>query len=103
VVKGTQVQVGPVEVEVGATRLLGLDGLTVVRVQLDADGGRTVHAKTREGFPPGCPECGVISTSFKGSADRVHRVLGELARSFIGDASSVLVQHDLVVEVDVTA
>lgn len=67
-VKGTQGQGGPNEVEEGATRLLGLDGLTVVRVKLDADGGRTVLAKTTEGFPPGCPKFGVISTSFKGSA-----------------------------------
>jgi transposase len=66
-VKVTHVQGGPGVVEVGATRLLGIEGLTVVRVELDAEGGRVVHAKTSEGFPPGCPKCGVISTSFKGS------------------------------------
>ena len=40
----------------------------MVRVDLDAEGGRVVHARTADGFPAGCPECGVISTSFKGSA-----------------------------------
>ena len=67
VVKGTHVQAGRVGVEVGADRLLGLEGLTVVRVELDAQGGRVVHAVTAQEFEPGCPKCGVISTSLKGS------------------------------------
>ncbi len=68
VVKGTHVQAGRVGVQEGADRLLGLEGLTVFKVELDAQGGRVVHAVTAQGFEPGCPKCGVISTSFKSSA-----------------------------------
>ena len=67
-VKGTQVADeldGALE---GATRLLGIDGLTVVDVEVDAGGARVVHAVTDESVPPGCPTCGVVSTSPRGQA-----------------------------------
>ena len=54
------------QVEEGATRLLGLEGLTVVQVVVDDAGGRIVHAVTADGVPAGCPQCGVVSTSPKG-------------------------------------
>lgn len=57
------------QVEQGATRLLGLEGLTVVRVELDGDGGRVVHAVTADDEPPACPECRVVSTSRKELVD----------------------------------
>lgn len=65
-VKGTRVAQVPGEVEVGATRLLGIDGLFVVGVEADADGGRVVHVVTDEGVPPACPKCGVVSTARRG-------------------------------------
>ena len=64
--KSTHVQGDLGQVEEGATRLLGLEGLTVVQVVVDDAGGRIVHAVTAAEVPAGCPECGVISTSRKG-------------------------------------
>ena len=64
--KSTQVQGDLGHVEQGATRLLGLEGLTVVQVVVDDAGGRIVHAVTADGVMAGCPECGVVSTSRKG-------------------------------------
>lgn len=53
--------------------LLGIDGLKVVDVEVDADGGRVVHAVTDASVPPACPKCGVVSTSPRGQA-RARRV-----------------------------
>ena len=64
--KSTHAQGDLVQVEEGATRLLGLEGLTVVQVVVDDAGGRIVHAVTADEVPAGCPECGVVSTSPKG-------------------------------------
>lgn len=64
--KGTQVADELGDVEQGATRLLGIEGLTVVSVEVDAAGARVVHAVTDEGMPPACPACGVVSTSPRG-------------------------------------
>lgn len=51
-----------------ATKLLGLDGLAVVEVEVDADGGRTVHVLTADESAAACPTCGVVSTARKGAA-----------------------------------
>ena len=64
--KSTHAQGDLVQVEEGASRLLGLEGLTVVEVVIDDAGGRIVHAVTADEVPAGCPECGVVSTSPKG-------------------------------------
>ena len=64
--KGTHAQRDLGQVEDGATRLLGLEGLTVVQVVVDDAGGRVVHAVTAEEVLPGCPKCGVVSTARKG-------------------------------------
>lgn len=67
-VKGTQVADELDGAQEGATRLLGIDGLTVVNVEVDADGARVVHTVTDEAVPPACPKCGVVSTSPRGQA-----------------------------------
>jgi len=64
--KSTHALRGSGRVEEGATRLLGLEGLTVVSVVIDDAGGRIVHAVTADEVAAGCPECGVVSTSHKG-------------------------------------
>ena len=47
--------------------LFGLPGVRVQRVDLDEYGGRVVHVETAAGTSaPGCPTCGVVSTSVKG-------------------------------------
>jgi transposase len=47
--------------------LFGLPGVRVARVDLDEYGGRVVHVETAAGTSaPGCPACGVVSTSVKG-------------------------------------
>jgi transposase len=51
--------------EHGTTRLLGLEGLAVVRVDLDDDGGRVVHVVTADPHAVACPGCGTVSTSVK--------------------------------------
>ena len=51
-----------------AGKLLGLDGLGVAAVLLDADRAREVHLVTTDDTAAACPSCGVISTSVKGSA-----------------------------------
>jgi transposase len=49
------------------TVLFGLPGVRVQRVDLDERGGRVVHVETAAGTSaPGCPSCGVVSTSVKG-------------------------------------
>jgi transposase len=47
------------------TLLLGLQGVTVDRVVLLADGTREVHVLTADPCAAGCPSCGEISTSPK--------------------------------------
>jgi hypothetical protein len=48
--------------------LFGLPGVRVQRVDLDECGGRVVHVETAAGTSaPGCPACGVVSTSVKGN------------------------------------
>lgn len=49
--------------QVGATRLLGLEGLRVQLVELDGLGLRHVHLVTADVAAAACPECGVILTS----------------------------------------
>lgn len=51
-----------------AGKLLGLDGLGVAEVLLEADRAREVHLVTIDENAAACPSCGVISTSVKGSA-----------------------------------
>ena len=52
----------------GTTVLFGLPGVRVARVEADEFGGRVVHVATAEGASaPGCPGCGVVSTSVKGN------------------------------------
>lgn len=51
-----------------ATLLLGIDGLAVASVRLEDGGGRVVDVVTDEETAAACPECGVLSTSRKGSA-----------------------------------
>jgi transposase len=48
--------------------LFGLPGVRVQRVDLEEDGSRVVHVETAAGTSaPGCPACGVVSTSVKGN------------------------------------
>lgn len=64
--QGTQHQVEVQHVEVGADRLLGLEGVAVRLVELEEDGARVVHVATAVESAAACPACGVISTSLKG-------------------------------------
>ena len=64
-VKPTQVHAAP---EQGATRLLGIQGLAVMRVELEEDGDREVHVLTDDESAAACPSCGVFSSSVKGHA-----------------------------------
>jgi transposase len=51
-----------------ASRLLGLEGLGVQRVESDAFGGRVVHVVTADETASACPSCGVLSVTLKGLA-----------------------------------
>jgi hypothetical protein len=51
-----------------ASRLLGLEGLEVQRVESDAFGGRVVHVVTADKTASACPSCGVLSVTLKGLA-----------------------------------
>lgn len=53
------------DVETDATRLFGVDGLAVERVDVDEAGGRLVHLVTADETAAGCPSCGVVATSVK--------------------------------------
>ncbi len=66
--KGTHFQGEVQQVEVGANRLVGLDGVGVQLVELAEDGARVVHVVTVEETAAACPACGVLSTSVKGHA-----------------------------------
>ncbi|MGI5139257.1 ISL3 family transposase [Streptomyces sp. CA-106110] len=50
------------------TLLLGLDGVSVVRVESLADGTRRVHLTTADEAARACPSCGVIASRVKGPA-----------------------------------
>jgi transposase len=50
------------------TLLLGLDGVSVDRVERLAGGARRVHLVTAEAAAQACPACGVFSTRVKGPA-----------------------------------
>ena len=67
-VQSTQTHEVQDSIEAGATRLLGLDGLAVVRVERDESGARVVHVVTADETASACPSCGVLSTSAKGPA-----------------------------------
>jgi transposase len=51
-----------------ASRLLGLEGLAVQRIESDAFGGRVVHVVTADETASACPGCGVLSVTLKGRA-----------------------------------
>src|SRR5665811_1900013 len=51
-----------------ASRLLGLEGLAVQRVESDAFGGRVVHVVTADKTASACRSCGVLSVTLKGRA-----------------------------------
>lgn len=67
-VQGTQGQQVREDVEVGASRLLGVEGLAVHRVDREGSGARVVHVLTDDESAAACPACGVFSTSVKGHA-----------------------------------
>lgn len=48
-----------------ATRLLGLEGVSVTQVKDDKAGGSTVYVVTNEESARACPSCGVFSTRLK--------------------------------------
>lgn len=64
-VKPTQVHAA---LEQGASRLLGIEGLAVTRVELEEDGVRVAHVVTDDESAAACPSCGVFSSSVKGHA-----------------------------------
>ncbi len=70
-VQRTQCQQVQDEAQVGASRLLGVEGLAVHRVDLEGSGVRVVHVLTDEEGAAACPACGVFSSSVKGHA-RTH-------------------------------
>jgi transposase len=51
--------------EHGTTLLLDLPGVSVLRVEVEAGGGRVVHVATADEMAAACPDCGVFSTSVK--------------------------------------
>jgi transposase len=48
-----------------ATRLLGLEGVSVIKVKDDGSGGSTVYVVTAEDSARACPSCGVFATRLK--------------------------------------
>jgi transposase len=65
-VQRTQGQQVQEDMEVGASRLLGVEGLAVYRVDREDSGARVVHVLTDDESAAACPACGVFSTSVKG-------------------------------------
>ncbi|MFG3408493.1 ISL3 family transposase [Streptomyces sp. NPDC048142] len=51
-----------------ATLLLGLDGVSAIRVERLEDGTRRVHLATAEEAARACPECGAFAWKVKGTA-----------------------------------
>ncbi|WP_103546550.1 ISL3 family transposase, partial [Streptomyces sp. SM1] len=49
-----------------ATRLLALEGVSVIKVKDDGSGGSTVYVVTSEDSARACPACGVFATRLKG-------------------------------------
>ncbi len=49
-----------------ATRLLALEGVSVIKVKDDGSGGSTVYVVTNEDSARACPACGVFATRLKG-------------------------------------
>lgn len=49
------------------TLLLGLGGVSVVRVERLTDGSRRVRLVTADKAAPACPDCGVFASRAKGS------------------------------------
>ncbi|MFD0501782.1 transposase family protein [Streptomyces chiangmaiensis] len=49
-----------------ATRLLGLEGVSVTQVKDDGSGGSTVYVVTSDDSARACPSCGVVATRLKG-------------------------------------
>ena len=64
--------------ESDATLLLGLEGLAVEQVELDAEGARVVHVVTDDEAAAGCPSCGMLSTVCEGP--RRHQAQGRAVR-----------------------
>jgi transposase len=54
-----------IETSSDATLLLGLEGMAVMRVEVDQDGHRTVHVSTDDESAKACPACGVFATRVK--------------------------------------
>lgn len=75
-VKGTHVQHVHNDMEADGSRLLGLDGLTVQRVDRDVFGSWVVHVETADESASACLTCGVFSTSVKGHATTRPRDIG---------------------------
>ena len=48
-----------------ATRLLGLEGVSVIKVKDDGSGGSTVYVVAAEDSARACPSCGVFATRLK--------------------------------------
>lgn len=62
--------------ESDASRLFGLEGLAVERVEVDGCGGRVVHVVTADQGASACPSCGVFSSSVKGKVRTRPRDVG---------------------------
>lgn len=75
-VQRTQFQGVVQQVDVGADRLVSLEGLAVRRVDLGEAGARVVHLLTAGEAATACPVCGVLSTSLKGRATTRPRDIG---------------------------
>ncbi|MEO3838227.1 hypothetical protein ABGB13_39675, partial [Nonomuraea sp. B10E8] len=54
-----------IETSSDTTLLLGLEGMAVMRVEVDQDGHRTVHVRTDDESAKACPACGVFATRVK--------------------------------------
>ncbi|TDD15498.1 hypothetical protein [Nonomuraea diastatica] len=54
-----------IETSSDATLLLGLEGMAVMRVEVDQDGHRTVHVSTDDESAKAFPACGVFATRVK--------------------------------------
>ncbi|MGW0703820.1 ISL3 family transposase [Streptomyces sp. NPDC002867] len=66
-----------------ATLLLGLDGVSVVRVERLEDGTRRVHLATAEETARACPECGAFAWKVKGTARTRPRDLPQGERGLV--------------------
>ena len=55
-----------------ASRLLGLEGVAVQRVELDPFGGRVVHVVTADEAAAACPSCGATKVTKQLSVPAAH-------------------------------